>query len=285
MNGLPYYKAYPRDFIEGTIGMDFETKAAYRLVLDLIYMQGGSLPDDARYISGLLGCSVKKWISLRERLTSTGKIEVRDGYLGNYRADKELETLGKLQDKQRENRSRPNKNNRLNSPSADHTEPDTDTMLSSIVDAPAQSDFDVLQSRLVSAAGENGVQPHGALVVGPIAEMIAAGASLELDVIPTIRAISSRRTRPAASWSYFVPAIREAYERRVKASANLPKPAELKTADDDWIRRLRFARAKRWWSVHELGPMPGQPGCRVPTHLLEATDGHGWKDHDERAAA
>lgn len=81
MNGLPYYKAYPRDFIEGTIGMDFETKAAYRLVLDLIYMQGGNLPDDARYISGLLGCSVKKWNLLRETLVDAGKIDVRGGTL------------------------------------------------------------------------------------------------------------------------------------------------------------------------------------------------------------
>lgn len=126
MNGLPYYKAYPRDFIEGTIGMDFETKAAYRLILDLIYMQGGSLPDDPRYISGLLGCSVKKWSSLRKTLISAGKIEVRGDYLGNLRADKELETLGKFQDKQRENRSRPNKNNDLKKPPFDHTEPDTD---------------------------------------------------------------------------------------------------------------------------------------------------------------
>ncbi|SEU02810.1 DUF1376 domain-containing protein [Paracoccus homiensis] len=128
MNGLPYYKAYPRDFIEGTIGLDFETKAAYRLVIDLIYMQGGALPDDARYISGLLGCSVKKWNVLRDRLISAGKVEVRGDYLGNLRADKELETLGKFQDKQRENRARPNKNKGLESPSSDHTEPDTDTV-------------------------------------------------------------------------------------------------------------------------------------------------------------
>ena len=127
MNGLPYYKAYPRDFIEGTVGMDFEMKAAYRLVLDLIYMQGGKLPDEPRYIAGLLGCSVKKWNGLRERLISAGKIEVRGAYLGNLRADKELETLGKLQDQQRENRSRPNKNKTLQSPPSNHTEPDTDT--------------------------------------------------------------------------------------------------------------------------------------------------------------
>lgn len=74
MNGLPYYKAYPRDFLEGTIGMSFEVKGAYRLILDLIYMQGGKLPDDARYISGNLGCSVRKWNAIRAELIERGKL-------------------------------------------------------------------------------------------------------------------------------------------------------------------------------------------------------------------
>jgi uncharacterized protein YdaU (DUF1376 family) len=107
MNGLPYYKAYPRDFIEGTIGMPFEIKCAYRVVLDLIYMQGGRLPDDARYISGLLGCTMRKWTSIRETLI-------------------ELETLAKLQDKQRENASGPRKNKGLEKPRLRHTEPEPD---------------------------------------------------------------------------------------------------------------------------------------------------------------
>lgn len=126
MNGLPYYKAYPRDFIEGTIGMPFELKGAYRLVLDLIYMQGGTLPDDSRYISGLLGCSTRQWNSYREKLILMDKIQSKDGYLTNYRAVSELETLAKLQRKQSENRSRPNKTNDLEKPRSDHTEPDTD---------------------------------------------------------------------------------------------------------------------------------------------------------------
>lgn len=126
MNGLPYYKRYPRDFIEGTIGMGFEMKAAYGLVLDLIYMQGGNLVDDPRYIAGQLGCSVRKWTGLRAALIDAGKLIVRDGRIGNYRADKELETLGKYQDKQSENRSRPNKIKGLQSPPSNHTEPDTD---------------------------------------------------------------------------------------------------------------------------------------------------------------
>lgn len=126
MNGLPYYKAYPRDFIEGTIGMSFELKAAYRLVLDLIYMQGGNLPDDARYISGLLGCTIRKWGSLRADLISLGKIEVNGEFLTNKRAVIELETTRKFTEKQSENRSKPNKNKGLKSPTSDHTDTDTD---------------------------------------------------------------------------------------------------------------------------------------------------------------
>lgn len=127
MNGLPYYKAYPRDFIEGTIGLSFEVKCAYRVVLDLVYMQGGNLPDDARYIAGLLGCSIRKWKSIRDELVETGKLAVSGEFLTNYRAVSELETLSKLQDKQRENASTPRKNKDLEKPSLNHTEPEPDT--------------------------------------------------------------------------------------------------------------------------------------------------------------
>jgi uncharacterized protein YdaU (DUF1376 family) len=125
-NGLPYYKAYPRDFIEGTIGMPFEVKCAYRVILDLIYMQGGNLPDDARYISGLLGCSMRKWTSIREALVGMGKLVASEGSLSNYRADKEIETLSKLQDIQRENASGPRKNKDLQKPPLRQPEPDTE---------------------------------------------------------------------------------------------------------------------------------------------------------------
>jgi len=123
-NGLPYYKAYPRDFIEGTIGMAFEIKCAYRVILDLIYMQGGKLPDDARYISGSLGCSIRKWNSIRDVLVASGKIQVIGEFLTNKRADKELETLSKLQDNQSQKASKPRKNNDLQEPQLSQPEPE-----------------------------------------------------------------------------------------------------------------------------------------------------------------
>lgn len=116
MNGLPYYKAYPRDFIEGTIGMPFEVKCAYRVVLDLIYLQGGHLPDDPRYISGNLGCSIRKWKSIREHLIQIGKIHVSGEFLTNKRADNELETLSKYRENQAENARKPRKSKGLEKP-------------------------------------------------------------------------------------------------------------------------------------------------------------------------
>ena len=113
MNGLPYYKAYPNDFIEGTIGMPFELKGAYRLLLDLIYMQAGRLVDDPKYIAAHLGCSVRAWNKCRSELIAMGKISVNDQFISNFRATLEVDKLKIIQDKQRENASKPSKNNDL----------------------------------------------------------------------------------------------------------------------------------------------------------------------------
>ena len=294
MNGLPYYKAYPRDFIEGTIGMNFETKAAYRLVLDLIYMQGGNLPDDARYISGLLGCTVRKWNSLRGTLVSMGKIVVNGEFLTNERAIIELETLKKLQDKQAENRSRPNKIKGLKSPPFDQSEPEPKEAKASNAHV-READADLSQkqnldlrdlTKKLTEAADGKIHPHGSLVVGAILELINNGVDLETDILPTIRTVASRMSKPASSWAYFVGAIRDAYNNRIKAGVGLAKPATVTKLDvfalpqAEQERKLEFfleqARLHRRWNPR-LGAMPWQEGCRIPEHLLKPDDGKGWQ--------
>jgi len=126
-NALPYYPRYPRDFLDGTAGMSLELKGAYSVVLDLIYMMGErGLPDDARYISGQLGCSVRKWNGLRETLVSEGKIFIENGIISNSRADKEKIIQRKYRDNKSENRARPNKNKDLESRATTY-KIDTDT--------------------------------------------------------------------------------------------------------------------------------------------------------------
>ncbi|QEE20402.1 DUF1376 domain-containing protein [Youhaiella tibetensis] len=132
MNSRPWYKRYGSDFISGTLGMTLEEKGAYSILLDLIYDRGGPIPDDARYIAGVCGCSVRKWNTIRDRLIALGKIAVFDGVISNSRADKELEISAKSADERAESgrkggeksaqkRGQPSRNNELDQAELDHT--------------------------------------------------------------------------------------------------------------------------------------------------------------------
>lgn len=120
----PWYRRFPDNFIAGTVGLTLEEKGAYSLVLDLMYVRGGPVPDEPRYIAGVCNCSVRKWNAIRERLISLGKIHAVNGYLTNERAEKEIENAAKDAEeraengskggnKSAENRSRVSKNNNL----------------------------------------------------------------------------------------------------------------------------------------------------------------------------
>jgi uncharacterized protein YdaU (DUF1376 family) len=99
----PWYRRFPDNFIAGTVGLSLEEKGAYSLILDLIYVRGGPVPDEPRYISGVCNCSVRKWNAIRQRLIDLGKIEVVDGRLMNRRAEKELENAAKTAEELAEN--------------------------------------------------------------------------------------------------------------------------------------------------------------------------------------
>ena len=103
---LPYYKRFPRDFLEGTIGLSFQEKGAYAILLDLIYMRGGRLENDPRYIAAQLGCSVRFWKVAREGLLAKGKIEITNGVITNLRADEEIKQASAFSRKQAENASK-----------------------------------------------------------------------------------------------------------------------------------------------------------------------------------
>lgn len=102
--------------------------------------------------------------------------------------------------------------------------PFTDNLSATASDEAAAScagtDLDpkTLESKMRDAAGDR-MQPHGGFVVGPVMELIRLGADVDLDVLPTIRSVSARMSRPARSWDYFVPAIQEAMDRRKAAGS------------------------------------------------------------------
>src|SRR6185369_5154112 len=89
--GRPYYHAYPADFFMATQGWDLETKGAYRLIIDLLNDRDRPVPDDPKFIAGVIGCSIQKWRKIRETLLVSGKLmHTEDGlHLTNPRFERE----------------------------------------------------------------------------------------------------------------------------------------------------------------------------------------------------
>lgn len=91
MNERPWYRRYPSDFLHGCAGMTLEQKGAYSVVLDLIYDRRGPIPDDARWIAGHCGCSVRMWNKVRAELIEAGKLTAEAGFISNPRAMREVD--------------------------------------------------------------------------------------------------------------------------------------------------------------------------------------------------
>ena len=157
-----------------------------------------------------------------------------------------------------------------------------ETTPSGVVSA-APAKIEDLDAKLLEAVGEGNIQPHGSLDLSAIYGLLAAGVDLETDILPTIRAKAQRLKRPAGSWAYFSEAIKDAHAKRLEAGKGVVKPPTIDATDDRWAKRLAMGRERQTWSAAEWGPKPGQPGCRVPGHLIKAGDGENWKEW-ERAA-
>lgn len=92
MASLSWYKRYPRDALEGMQFLTLEERGAYNTVLDLIYLRGGDLPDDDRFIAGNMRCDVRVWRRIKKRLIALGKLQCTDGAIRNRRADVEVDS-------------------------------------------------------------------------------------------------------------------------------------------------------------------------------------------------
>ncbi len=90
MSGQPWYRHNPRDFLDGIVGMTPDLIGAYIVTLDLIYARGGPIPNEPRWLGGVMGCSSRAATSLVDRLIAGGKLSLVDGKLSNVRAENEL---------------------------------------------------------------------------------------------------------------------------------------------------------------------------------------------------
>ncbi len=67
-------------------------------------------------------------------------------------------------------------------------------------------------------------------------------------------------------------------KRRFDGYVAAPKQeaAPTNVTNEDWQKRLGFARQQRRWSVQAWGPMPHTDESQVPADLLQPEDGCGW---------
>lgn len=103
--GLEYYRAYPRDFFEGTTGLDGEVRGFYRMLLDLLYMKDGHVKiGDFKELAPLMGYTKTKAINHTKKLIRAGKLSFKgegdDALIWNERVERELEDTRKYREQQ-----------------------------------------------------------------------------------------------------------------------------------------------------------------------------------------
>lgn len=232
---LPYYPMYPRDFFEGTQEMSLELKGAYIMVLNLMYTRGGPVSDEPGFLSRYVGCSVRKWKHVRDELVAMGKLHVQNGMISNSRADEVLEKQRTYQDKQAENRTRPNKNNAEETPARTtraKSEPDTEVR-DDLITAPAfdfsnvdGSDLDQLEAACRKWANGSLVQTAGPMVLAPIVRLLKpnGGPTCTMDDVRNgiMKAAESLHRRgERVNIAYFEKPILQARDERLRPN---PEP-------------------------------------------------------------
>jgi len=283
-----WYKRNPRDYYEATRELSLEERGAYGDIIDLLYMHGGAIPDDAKWISHALHVSTRKWAAIRDALLNAQKIRIEDGKIGNERVSRELdsravqartnsETALNRERTKRENRQKTNENNETEAQKQHHLrkkkEEEEKKQQPLEQEAPRASavvgeiDFAALNAKLARAGGvamrSTAISIHDP---SPIVGCLQAGADLDLDVIPTIERIAG--AKPAGSisgWNYFAGAIAKAAAARKSGSDGVAKRS----------RKISFAeesrQAEEFWAAHR------QEGAETNKNVLL----HGetpWKD-------
>lgn len=129
--------------------------------------------------------------------------------------------------------------------------------------------FEELEAKLREAAGWQN-EPHpNLMVIGPILELLKAGASLETDVLPVVRA-KAPSVRKRIGWAYFVDPIADAMRARHAAGEKLNgvKPTGEKVdwrtfTENDYENAVFIAKRKDRW------PEAYGPPDRIPKHLVD----------------
>ncbi|WP_245294991.1 YdaU family protein [Pararhizobium antarcticum] len=225
MSNRAWMPLHIADYLADTGHLTATEHGAYMLLI-MHYWQNGHLPANEKLIARVARMTADQWEESRDVIAML----FGPGWT-HKRIDAELSKADDIIEKRRSAaESRYSKGKSKHDANALHVHskssdtgvpPSTDNIATASDEAAASCaghDLDpaAIESKLRDAAGDK-MQPHGGFVVGPVMELIRIGADIDLDVLPTIRAVAARLNRPARSWEYFVPAIQDAMDKRKAA--------------------------------------------------------------------
>ena len=101
-------------------------------------------------------------------------------------------------------------------------------------------DYDATEKRCREAAGLEDDPAAGLLVIGPIIRLLEAGATLERDILPVLKAAKAKGQR-GSTWTYYLPAIERAM-KPPEAVKLIPSPSQtmlfVKRDSPEWHERV-----------------------------------------------
>lgn len=264
---MKWYKRSGADFIHGTFGLTLEEKGAYSLCLDLIYEHDGPIPDDARWLAGICGVSVRKWNALRNRLIETGKLVVKDGGLANARALFEIEKAAKTQRNlvesgakggrvRVENERASSKNNDLDQATIKQPfKPRIDKIREDKPPNPLPGDFDIFYAAYPRKRDPKAAErAYKSARKSASHEQIMDGLMAYRDEVKDFKPEYIKHPATwlnAGSW----------------ANATAERAAK-NFSDEMWEGFLLDYAKGRPWPRATRGPMPNEDGCGAPDRLL-----------------
>lgn len=140
-------------------------------------------------------------------------------------------------------------------------------------------DYDEIERRCREAAGLEDSPAPGLLVIGPIVRLVEAGALLDRDVLPVLRAAKAKGQR-GSTWEYYLPAIERAM-KPPEALKHIPSPSQgppkvfVVKGTPEWAERVAAG--------HKPGMTTQDPKTKAEGWYFTAKSPDTW-NKGERAA-
>lgn len=278
MSGLPWFKCFPQDLLNGMAGMPHDERGIYISVLCLIYRAGAPVRDEPRELAYNTGCTVRQWTKYRAALILHGKLKVvqvngRD-CISNDRCEEEIEAQRARRESFAERGEKGGKKRVENEAGKAKENNDRAQANASATAKLNQADKEV-EEELPPTPLEGGAmgrrKPRKALPENfPTPELIdeqqakVRTAGVDLDVSTEAErfrnhaiAADRRCSDWAAAWRNWV----------LKAMGWAPKATSSQAREtrdaDPWASRLVQWRIAQYWNS-DWGPKPGKPGYQGP---------------------